>query len=192
MCKFGRTKPDTSVMHDMYVILGISSIAWGYFQMHSRRKQTMASKWRELTLAIKEQIIRLGNKGRKKIEIAKITGYDPSTIVSESIYSQKIGGKQHTKWTTKIDKSSNGSIIKQVIFERSQTEFKLFDIRDLIVLNQHLNLCQSDQFRGNYIFYNIHDEKQRRLQQIPRPTGKDDQNGVSFVKPGLLTKIANL
>ena len=54
--------------------------------MHSRHKQTVASKWRELTLSIKEQIIRLGNKGRKKIEIAKITGYDPSTIVSESIY----------------------------------------------------------------------------------------------------------
>ena len=40
----------------------------------------MASKRRELTLAIKEQIIRLSNEGRKKVEIAKITGYDPSTI----------------------------------------------------------------------------------------------------------------
>ena len=40
----------------------------------------MASKLQELTLAIKEQIILLSNEGRKKVEIAKITGYDSSTI----------------------------------------------------------------------------------------------------------------
>ena len=40
----------------------------------------MASKLQELTLGIKEQIILLSNEGRKKVEIAKITGYDSSTI----------------------------------------------------------------------------------------------------------------
>ena len=40
----------------------------------------MASKRQELTLALKEQIIRLSNEGRTKVEIAKIIGYDLSTI----------------------------------------------------------------------------------------------------------------
>ena len=81
----------------------------------------MALKRRELTLAIKEQIICLSNKGRKNVEIAKITGYNPSTISKflKRFTVRKFSGKQHSKWTTKIDKCSIRLFVKQVGFERS-------------------------------------------------------------------------
>jgi transposase-like protein len=40
----------------------------------------MASVRREMTPALKEQIVRLNNEGRTKSDIAEITGYDRSTI----------------------------------------------------------------------------------------------------------------
>jgi DNA-binding MarR family transcriptional regulator len=40
----------------------------------------MVSIRKEITLVLKEQIVRLNNEGRRKNEIAEITGYARSTI----------------------------------------------------------------------------------------------------------------